>query len=446
MTNDDERFLRAHFNRFDPLSDAHKAAHYLPLYTDRRLSPTDPIHELLVPITWGAAESYQLFTGFSGTGKTTELRRLQRELTAEGAPFVVLHIDTKRYLNLDTPIDVSDFLFAAAGAVDEALAASDKLTAPVSGRSGWTRMGEFLTRTTVNLAELSLSGEPAGVGASLKLNLHADPSFKQRLQEKMAGHLGALTDEVHDFFRECVQRIKAAYGPEWQLVVLFDSLEQLRGTGANAREVEASAVILFQVHAEKLHLPGLHVIYTVPPWLKIRAPAVAAGFTGAQQIPCVKVRDLDGAPWRPGIDALIQLVAMRMPDWHRLFGGAAPLEDLILASGGYLRDLLRLVQAAIRLSRMAPLPVTEEVIALAKAEVRTSYLPLTVEDAYWLTHIAETHACDLGDTARLAELARLYANMLVLTYRNGEEWVNAHPLVIDAARAMVKRNPRPADA
>ncbi|MBL8615029.1 MAG: hypothetical protein JNM72_05395 [Deltaproteobacteria bacterium] len=443
MTTGDLDFLRSMYRQFDPIGTAAGDAEYLPFYSRRELSAADPVDELLTTISWAKGESYQLFSGFRGTGKTTELKRLKRELTADGAHFVVLHIDTQSYLNLSTPIDVSDFLFAAAGAIDDELATGDRLAERVSSESVWTRIAHFLVKTQVDLSELGLSPNVKDMGISIKANLKADPTFKQRLQTQMAGHLGALTKEVHEFIRECVRRVRSGWGPDWQLVVLFDSLEQLAGTFANATEVEASAVNLFQIHAEKLHLPGVHVVYTVPPWLKVRAPAIGARFHGFQQIPCVKVKDRHGQPFQPGLDALAELVARRMPAWDRLFADRAALDRLSLASGGYLRDLFRLIQSTLRHARSDMLPVQDDVIKRVIDELRNSYLPITVEDARWLVNIADTHAIDLSDTARLGKLARLYDNLLVMTYRNGKEWVNAHPLVIDEARAMVARNPLP---
>lgn len=443
MNTDHERLLIEAYRRFNWLAESTSTADYVDLNVGRGFEGPDPVAQLQRTIRWTEGATAQLFSGFRGTGKTTELQRLRRELTADGAPFVVLYVNANSYLNLSTPIDVSDFLMAVAGGVDEALRASDKLAERPSTESVWTRFAHFMRKTQVDLNELGLSTGPELAGVTLKANLKADPTFKQRLQRQMAGHLGALTDEVHGFIQECVERVRSGWGPDWQLVVLFDSLEQLRGANANETEVADSAVTVFQTHAEKLHLPGVHVVYTVPPWLKIRAPAVASMFHESAQIPCVKVREPDGAPFQPGLDALTALVERRMPAWPQVFGERAVIEQLALDSGGYLRDLLRLMQGVLRQCAGQPLPAGPALVARARADVRNSYLPLTVEDARWLVNIADTHEIDLSDTARLGKLARLYDNLLVMTYRNGKEWVNAHPLVIDEARAMVARNPLP---
>jgi hypothetical protein len=50
------------------------------LYADEEIAPIDPIAQLRWGIEWSALESVHLFSGFRGTGKTTELRRLAHEL------------------------------------------------------------------------------------------------------------------------------------------------------------------------------------------------------------------------------------------------------------------------------------------------------------------------------------------------------------------------------
>ena len=43
-------------------------------------SDHDPVERLRKHIIWTSIESFQLFSGFSGSGKTTQLRRLQQDL------------------------------------------------------------------------------------------------------------------------------------------------------------------------------------------------------------------------------------------------------------------------------------------------------------------------------------------------------------------------------
>ena len=406
----------------------------MPLYGHPALAPTDPVAHLRQVIEWSPLESVQLFSGFRGTGKSTELRRLKAELESEGGTLVVL-CDMGSVLNLTTPVDVSDFLLAVAGAFGDALDAPELLGQDPRREGYWTRFSAFMTRTLVDVNELNLSAEPGGVGLALKANLKADPTFRQRLQERMKGHLGALVADVRAFVQDCVKALQNRHGTDRRVVLLLDSIEQIRGTAVNATEVTSSLVVLFHGHADKLALPYLHVVYTVPPWLKIKEPGVSRLYNGAWWIPCVKVRDRDGNPCAEGLDTLREVIKRR-GDWRRLLGDEAALDELILASGGYLRDLFRLLQHALLRGPGRTLPLSAEQRHLAIQELRNAYLPVPHEDALWLDRIHASRATELEDDTRLPDLARYFDNLLVMAYRNGEEWWAVHPLILDAVRAQ----------
>lgn len=432
VKTNDQDFLKDFYQKLDPAIPADPgSSRYVKLYEVQDLVPTDPVDELKTAIDWSVVKSAQLFSGFRGTGKSTELRRLEVLLAADPLN-VVVRCDMQDYLNLSTPVDVSDFLLAIAGAFGEELAKNPKLArAPVLTEGYWTRFAAWMTRTNVDLSEASLA---IGDVAELKLNLKQDPTFRQKLQKRLEGHIGPLARETHLFFEDCYKAVEAEFGEHVRLVFLLDSIEQIRGAATNGEAVADSVATLFHGHADKLRLPYIHVVYTVPPWLKIKAPSVASLYSGYQQIPCVKVRTREGAPHPPGLDALAKIVAQR-GDWQRLLGDRAALDRISLASGGYLRDLFRILQATLRLARGKPLPASESVRQLAIDEIRNSYLPLSQADADWLRRVDDSHSCELPDGDRLPDLARYFDNLLVMTYRNGGEWFGVHPLVFEAVRA-----------
>jgi hypothetical protein len=434
MNSLDNSFLRTFYRQLRDQPLEPDDPRYIPLYGNPALAPADPVEQLLPPITWGEGlGSVQLFSGFRGTGKSTELRRLRARLHSSGNYKVVL-CDMQHYINLTTRVDVSDFLIALAGAFSDALRDPDLLGSDPSQESYWKRFVNFLTKTKIDVNELSLGVD----GVGLKAGILQDPSFKSQLQDRLKGHLGALTADVHSFFEECVRKLKDRHGPDAEVVFLLDSIEQIRGTSVNAEEVYASVETLFFGHSDKLRLPFVHVVYTVPPWLKIQVGGVAGMYDGNQLIPCVKVREKDGTPFNAGLDAVERLVRQR-GDWERLLGKRAVLDHLCAASGGFLRDLFRLLQSCLRQVSTADLPVTERVVDLALHEVRNSYLPLSYADAGWLERVAATHQAELVTVKDLGGLSRFFDTHLVLCYRNGDEWYDVHPLIRDHVRELAKR-------
>ena len=429
--NDDAAYLRAFYQALVDRPLEPDDSWYVDLYHDPRLAPFDPVEQIATGIEWSDPASTHLFSGFRGTGKSTELRRLRSRLQRGGARVVLCDmVDT---LNLASPIDISDFLIAAAGAFGDALAADPLLLGHQPGqRSYWARLVEFLAATRIDVDELGV----AAAGGSLRASLRQDPSFRDRLRERMAGHLGALVADVHRFVAEGVEALRRVHGPETRVVWLLDSIEQIRGTSiSNAAGASASVEALCATHSAALRFPGMHVVYTVPPWLKIRSPGIAGDYGGMQLLPCVRVRGLDGRPFAPALDALERLVTRR-GDWQRLLGERPRLDRLVLASGGYLRDLFRLLQACLRLGNGGPLPVPDRVVDAALAEVRSSYLPLPRADATWLAEIQGSRNPGLlvhqvGPDKSLYHLSRFFDTHMVLCYRTDDDWYDVHPLLRD---------------
>jgi hypothetical protein len=261
----------------------------------------------------------------------------------------------------------------------------------------------------------------------------------------MEGRLGMLVADVHRFFADCVQALRSVHGDDIELVVLFDSVEQIRGTSStDAERVYASVEALFINYAESLQFEEVHVVYTVPPWLKVRSPGIAGDYDGLQMLPCVRVRNRDGSRCEAGIEALRRVVERR-GDWAAVLGTVEALDTIVLASGGYLRDLFRLLQAVLRHARGGELPVGEDTLQLAIHEVRNGYLPIARTDALWLAKVAESHRTELighrqadHPTHNLYNLSRFFDYHMVLGYWEDEAWYDVHPLLRDEVRRQAE--------
>jgi hypothetical protein len=235
LSSADREFLRNFFRsaNFQPLEPTDPK--YVPFYDKLALAPSkddDPVKLLARAIEWTPGETVQLFSGFRGTGKSTELRRLRKYLKDEG--YLVVLCDMQDYLNLSMPVDITDFLMAVAGAFGDGLVSEGWLKQSPAYEGYWVRLKNFLTRTNVELSKISgkVTIEPAEL--DIKANLKSDPTFRQRLQERMAGFLGALVEDVRLFIEDCVKALKQGHGKEREAVLILDSVEHIRGTSVNA--------------------------------------------------------------------------------------------------------------------------------------------------------------------------------------------------------------------
>ena len=435
MTPEERVFLRDFFRQVSDQPIGPGDARYIPLYDDPEMVGDDPVELMARAIEWTPGGSVQLLSGFRGTGKSTELRRLQQRLQGEG--YLVFACDIEHYLNLSVPVDISDFLIAVSGAFNDAVSESGLLPAGFPHESYWDRLGGFLKRIRVDDLSVALD---AGVG-SIQSNLKSDPSFKQLLQERMAGHLGALVADAREFFGSWINALKEHQGNDREVVLLVDSVEHFRGTLVNAHAVQTSVESLFVSHSERLHFPHLHVVYTVPPYLKVRYSNLGSLYDpgGVHVLSALKLRNKNGNRFQKGYDALERVVEAR-GDWQRLLGDRSALDRLIRYSGGHMRDLLRLLAEVLR--RAGTLPVPEGTVTAAVDQLRSEFLPVADADARWLAEIARTHQTALESTDHLPDLARFFDTHLALCYRNGEEWYDVHPLISEHVARQDEKLPR----
>lgn len=381
----------------------------------------DPVGDLSTTIQWSTSNStMQLFSGFRGSGKTTELLRLREMLRTDG--YAVLYVRLEEYLNVHEPIELGEFLIAVLAAIDDAAHGEggdphDSTPPLVSAKEPVLRWFDRLK------AIITASSEQFELGVNLglvefKTELRENPSFRLQVRRIAEQNLGRMKRDADEFIKDLTSRIKSNSG----LVVLVDSLDH----ADNRSEFETlmtSIQRLFERHGSLLQLAGLHIVYTVPPYLRfIHTPCGPV-----RMLTTVKVAERDGAVVEVGVQALIDLIDRRDSEWHRLLGSREVLERLILLSGGHIRDLLRMVASVAMHARS--LPADPDVIEYAINQYRNSLVAdLADDEIAWLNEVAKSHDTGMASADRRGAFASLLDRHLVLGYLNGEEWYDVHPL------------------
>lgn len=432
------------------------------LVADRPLEPDDPLYEPLHEqhdqddpvaimqnrIELADVQTMQLFSGFSGSGKTTELFRLRRNLQAQG--YVVLYADALTYVNQVEPLTIADMLMVAAGAFNDAL--RDDLNIDLKQESFWDRLTRFVEQTELRLrggdAKLEYSSPGNSVlggikaGLSIRAELKTGSSFRRQLQDFLTAHLVQLQRDVKQFFEDGAKAIWAAKGEEVQIVFILDQLEQLRGDYRNWQSVIRSVQQLFSVHLDRLRMPYVHCVYSVPAWLAFLAPRPP----DLTLLPTTQLwnHDPGRSPYPRGREMFRRLVRHRLSDADavRLFGPAgsgaeSPIERLIGVCGGHVRDLLRMIQEI--LARVNTLPVDGNVVDRVIAAARRDFLPIALDDARLLHDIGEKQNLEPEtlDEVAIERLSRFFNTHLVMYFEDGEPWYDTHPLIRDEVQRIV---------
>lgn len=419
--------LKTIFNNLEdvPLEPDHPF--YYPFLQEEAVD--DPVAELAERISFSPSQSVNLFTGQRGSGKSTEFRRLRKMLIDDGCQVFLL--DMCDYMNLTTPVEISDFLISLMTALSEAV---ERDFHKVPQRRGYLeRLGDALTRD-IATPQIDLIG--------IKASLKDDPSFKQQLQQGLRGHVARIVKDAHGFAQDVVDLVRRQTKDEHKKVVLLvDSVEQLRGVGVDsANEVYKSAENLFSGHASSLQMPMLHIVYTIPPYLTPLVPGLGRqlGCNLACTLPCIHVQHQNNQLDPAGLAIMRTLISLRCPPmpWQTIFS-EAQIDRLAEASGGDLRDFFRLIRDSLvkaSSKNWGQSSIPDSVIEQTLNHSRREMLPIAENDKQWLIKIAESKQAQLQSIDELPSLARFFDTKLVLNYRNGDDWYDVHPLLREEIR------------
>jgi len=424
----DVALLRTWLNCLTPDPIDPTDARYVPLEESGR-GAVDDIYSF---IDLSLATTTQLLSGASGSGKTTELRRLKANLKKAG--FTVVLVDILEYVSQSAEIEATAFLIALGLSFGEQM--------PVASADGSrpdfaARFRSFLKRVKVSIeigpAKASASAESLSasvpglsVDIDMKKELRSSEPFVNELRAKLAFQLGDLHAEVAAFCQELVAADQVQHPDSRGVVLIVDSLEKLREA--------ASVQRLFLRDSEKLRFDSHHVVYTVPPYLLFTDPGVLPFDGSVRPVPIPHVRDRDGEPVEPNIDQLETVISLRV-DWEQLLGTRENLRTVILASGGHLRDLFRILQEVITSAhgRHADLPVEGAHVDDAVTVVARGFASITEESAACLRRAGQEGGRIQPAADEVDRLARLLDTHMLLAHLNGDAWYEVHPL---ARRAL----------
>ncbi len=393
----------------------------------------DQMSLLKDPILLGLPSSCQLFSGFRGTGKSTELQRLKRDLEQDG--FVVLLIDAGDYHDLAHPIVFEDLLVILGAAFGEAVQA--RLGSKAPKVSFWTKVGDLASSIRIDEVGMSTPGDIAGVPlpqVDLKFGLRSDLEFWQKIRSRLKVKPLLLRQELHQHIELFADATRKAVAGCRGVVFIVDGLERISGPLTELDGFIDQTLTVFSTDPAALRLPACHAIYTLPPYVPLLNPGLSHAYRmGVALLPTIKIRDRhSGERFEPGVEALIGLLRKRIPEIEQLFVDREVLEQVIAASGGHVRNLLGLVTELLFQSRRHGLPIGAADVQQVAQFLREPMLrAISPEAAVLIERVRRTGNLVPLEQKDLKVLAGLLENFIVLCYRNGEDWYDVHPLVLN---------------
>jgi len=369
----------------------------------------------------------QIYTGCRGVGKSTELLRLKADLESKGYRVV--------YFAADDDIDQQDAQYT-----DVLLSCTRHILEDLQNQANPSPLTNWLKSRWQSLKDLALTEikfddlkveQQVSQFAKLTATLRQVPSTRQKIREQINIHSISLIEALNEFIQEATQKLATK-----KLVVIVDNLDRIvplpRGEGrTNYDEI-------FIDRSNQLRGLECHIIYTMPISLVYsnRASMLRDNYGGCSVLLAVMVNTQDDQIYQPGIENLKQIVRSRIASINKekklsleteVFDSPETLARLCLMSGGYIRQLLMLIQSC--LTRTDCLPISAGIAQRAIAEARDTYRR-TVSDEDWSILVEVSR----NKKIRHDEINRtLLFKRLVMEYRGSDEelWYDVHPLLKD---------------
>ncbi len=426
-----------------------REARYVPTICDGNVPLQGPDSRLFVDLTqarggnriatvetrirWAPPGTYEkhLVTGHSGSGKSTELHSLASELQKEkeGRSFHVVEFDIQERLDpsdIQLPELVAALFFALWS--DPILKVPPLATARLLAKD----FLEWGKKVAPDLASELGKGIPAL--ATLLKNADLQERFRETAWQYTARVIEQMGDLIQEIRNGLVKNEEID-----DIVIIIDNLEKML-----CREVRGRTnyELLFIEQLPKLESLPVHMVLTFPVSLHADQAQLRAAYANAVaiQIPMVRVRPRGKNEDDPvGFQTLRDFLARRL-DLKAVFAEPSAHDDAIRASGGCVRDLLRIVSSAV--VERGSIPIDAQDIKNAVARLAGD-LERVLQGRPVLPHLHTVwRTGSLPAEINPADRKWLLQNLVVIEY-NGEVWYDVHPLARET-RAFKQAAPKPA--
>ncbi|MEO1387998.1 MAG: P-loop NTPase fold protein [Cyanobacteria bacterium J06634_6] len=364
-----------------------------------------------------------IFTGHRGCGKSTLLGQFAQQMREQNL-FVV-------GFSIADMVEMSDvnhvnILYSVAlrlmGKADQSNVAIPKETR--EALLGWFTK----TKSTVYHKQIQ---KQLSVGANLfdffTGKLQTEKAFREEIKENYQNSVSELASQI--------DRIAAAVqiATKKEVLVVIDDLDKLDLPVVRS---------IFQENINSLYLPNIRIVFTIPIAVIRETKLMDSIKTRSKviQLPVTKFFHRAEAH-QPGASPIEENVAMLISVMEKRIPAALiepqAMRELVLLSGGVLREMVRLGQECCRECMLAldmepertAVKIDEEILQRAARNLRIEFSrPL---GSKLLDVLQQTYENFEPEDANGEDFLLLLHGLYVLEYENAELWYDLHPLVKD---------------
>ncbi len=367
-----------------------------------------------------------IFTGHRGSGKSTLLVQLAEQMKDAG--FYVARFSIADMVEM-SDVNHINILYSIALKL-LSLATLRQMPIPEGTKQAlitWFTQTKSREYTDQLKYELGAGVDFYGLFSG---KLQKEGAFREIIRETYERRVSELSEQINKIAATIQTTTKK------EVVVIIDDLDKL--------DLEVVRPI-FQDNIKALFSPQIRIVFTIPVAV-IREPQLVATLESDSTIimlPVTKfysredVRKVDAVPIEANVETLTSLLERRIPE--------ALIEpemkrEIVLLSGGVLRELVRIGQECCRICMAKIDPDIEDQVVKINADIlqeaiknlRNQFARTLGSDRFEL--LKTTYENFAPPNAKSIEFLELLHSLYVLEYENDDLWYDLHPLVADILR------------
>jgi tetratricopeptide (TPR) repeat protein len=369
----------------------------------------------------------QLFTGYIGSGKTTELLRLKAELEPQN--FHVVYFESSQFLDM-LDVDFIDILLAIVEQVSESLKAVN-----IRFQSTYfTKLFEDINNFLQTPDDLKLASQLSAGSAKITAQTKENANRRRQLRDYLEPRTENILQSVNQELANANNQLKAS--SKKGLVIIIDNLDRVGiHTLPSGRSL---AEHIFIDHSEQLRRFNCHIVYTVPMSLVLSNENALlqnrlGGGVAPRVLSMIPVRHRNGEVNNAGLEMMREMVLARafpnVPHEERvklvkqIFDSNSTFDRLCLISGGHIRNLLGLVFECLREQDPPFERDTVEAVIRRYRDFRTN----AIDSQEWNLIFQVLQNQHIEDDI---EYHTLLNSLFILEYRDADgPWFAIHPLL-----------------
>ncbi|MFA9212982.1 MAG: hypothetical protein ACEQSR_03945 [Candidatus Methylacidiphilales bacterium] len=377
---------------------------------------------------------HSLFVGYRGCGKSTELNKLQQDIINNGNEYLVINFSVFKELDPNNIHYIELFIVT----MEKLFNAAEEFGITIS-KEYWDKIKLWDSSTEVTKIKDTHFGVDFEAGvettmgipyfqklfAKLKATAKTTRSFKEVLTTEIEPRLADLIENCNYLITE-VRHGLISIGKK-DLLIIIEDIDKISAQSSND---------LFVNHSGQLTQLNANMIFTFPIGLYCSKhfAKIKPFFIDSYELPMIKVREKNGDESPIGIETIQQIVAKRMD--LNLFENMVILKQMILMSGGCLRDLFLLIKEAAEIARDYDREKISETdykksLNKLKNDYQRYLSDEKIEDTFYPVQqmydvLINLIKHDKNDTTLM--MLKLRETQCVFSY-NGEFWCAVHPVV-----------------